>query len=105
MIIVYLSLILVVAAVIGFFVSASRTARQMKGSLAKISRTSERLRRQTEKIVIEKNELTEKISNMQLDFFKKKEKVRKLSRQIQQTNYLVRDNLYKFMMFIKKEKA
>lgn len=105
MIIVYLSLLLVAAAVVGFFISAARTLKKMNGTLARIAKTGELLRSQTEKIAQEKNELTQNISTIQLDLFKKKKNVQKLSRQIQQTAELAQGNFYKVKMFMKREKA
>lgn len=105
MIIVYLSLGLVVAAVIGFFFSAAATLKRMNGTMAKVSKTSEKVRRQAEKIGAEKNTLTQNMSSIQLDFVKKKETVRSVSRQVQQVVVLAQENFYKTKMSLKKEKA
>ncbi|WP_100487444.1 hypothetical protein [Sporolactobacillus pectinivorans] len=105
MIIVYLSLALVAAAIIGFAISAMRTLKLMNGTMAKVSKIGEKIRRQAEKIAEEKNTLTQNLSEIQLDYIKKKEKVQATSRQVQQAAFLVQKNFYQAKMAIKSEKA
>lgn len=93
MIIVYLSLALVVAAIIGFAVSMAQTGKRMAGTMARISKTGEQFRRQAEAIKAEKNQLTKNFSLIQLDYYKKKETVQKISSTVSDSVLLVQKNM------------
>ncbi|MDF2911226.1 hypothetical protein [Sporolactobacillus laevolacticus] len=103
MIIVYLSLVLVVASIIVFVVSAANTLKLMNGSLAKISKTGAKLRRQSEEIISEKNELTRNFSLIQLDISKNKDKVQETVRQAGQSVLLAQVAFCKGKALLKKD--
>ncbi|RYL95634.1 hypothetical protein EWI07_00180 [Sporolactobacillus sp. THM7-4] len=104
MIIVYLSLILVIAAVAGFVLSVRKTAGLMNGSMARIAKTGEKMREQKEKMSQEKNRLTQSFTAIQLDFYKKRERVNELTRGLQKSIHLTQENIYKVKKSIKGEK-
>ncbi|WP_010631342.1 hypothetical protein [Sporolactobacillus vineae] len=105
MILVYLSLALIVAALIGFSVSFLRTAKRMSGTLERISVTGEKIRRQSERINDEKNLLTQNFSSLQMDFFHKKEKVQNAAKSAQQVVHTVQGNIHKSITVIRAEKS
>lgn len=105
MILVYLSLALVVAALAGFALSFLHTARMMTGTFEKISVTGAKMRRQSEKINDEKNLLTQNFSSLQMDFFHKKEKVQNAARSVQQVVYTIQGNIHKIVTAVREKKS
>lgn len=105
MIIVYLSLALAVVAFAVFVVSSAKTAKLMDGSMAKIAKTAEKMRDQSEKIAKEKYQLTQNLSAIQLDFFKKKERIQEATGNVKNSVILTQENYYKAKMAIKNKKA
>ncbi|GGL46095.1 hypothetical protein [Sporolactobacillus putidus] len=105
MIIVYFSLVLVVASIALFIASSAKTAKQMNGSMGKIAKTAEKIREQSEKIAKEKYQLTQNLSAIQLDFFKKREKVQKATQSVKKSVILTQENFYKAKIAMKNEKA
>ncbi|MTT30524.1 hypothetical protein GMB86_00660 [Terrilactibacillus sp. BCM23-1] len=72
MIIVYLSLALVVIAIILFVISAIRTGKKLKGTLADASKITEKVRERTEEIAKEKVVLNKNLDKIQQDVANKK---------------------------------
>ncbi|MFT8317973.1 MAG: hypothetical protein ABF651_06860 [Sporolactobacillus sp.] len=101
MIIVYLSVILVVCAIVLFIFSLIRTAKQLNGTLADLAKTTEKMRKRAEEIAVEKKKLDETISSIQLDFVRDKEKFQRTSRRVQQLTNLTKDDIYKVKVAIK----
>ncbi|RYM06153.1 hypothetical protein EWH99_03435 [Sporolactobacillus sp. THM7-7] len=102
MIIVYLSLVLVVAAIIAFTVSVGKTIRRMSGTVGKISATGEKMREQLEKIAAEKNRLTQNFSSIQIEFYRKKEAVHDLTLGVQKAAILAQENFNKVKTRVKE---
>ncbi|MFD2617151.1 DUF948 domain-containing protein [Terrilactibacillus laevilacticus] len=72
MIIVYLSLALVIIAIILFVFSAIRTGKKLKGTLADASKITEKVRERTEEIAKEKGLLNKNLDKIQQDVANKK---------------------------------
>lgn len=85
MVIVYLSLVLIAAAIIFFVISMMKTAHLMNGSLAKISKTGAKLQDQSAKVVKESEALTVNLSRIQSDIMQKKGKVQDTVNQAKQS--------------------
>ncbi|MCO7176012.1 hypothetical protein ACFP7A_09665 [Sporolactobacillus kofuensis] len=82
MIIVYLSFVLVVISLVAFAASVRNTLKLMNGSLAKISKTSATMTRQSKKIMHEKDELTRNLTMIQQDMTKKKDTIQETIREV-----------------------
>ncbi len=104
-VIVYLSLALAVLALVFFFVSTARTMKRMNKTVARLAKNGELMRRRSEKIAKEKNELTQNFLMMQFDLFKKKQRVQSLMGQGRQIVILTQENIYKVKKILTKKKA
>lgn len=105
LIIVYLSLAVIVLAIVAFIVSAFRTLKRLKGSLADFSKTAAKFNKRIEGIIKEKNQLTKNIEDIQQDFYQKKEKLQDAVLQVQGVKISVQEGLYKAKAIFNSEKA
>lgn len=105
MMMVYFSLALFIITIVLFIISLAKTAKLMNGSMGKIAKTAEKIREQSEKIAEEKHQLTQNLSAVQLDFFKKRERAREAAVNIKKSVTLTQENYYKIKMAVKNEKA
>ncbi|MFT8361853.1 MAG: hypothetical protein ABF586_10170 [Sporolactobacillus sp.] len=103
MIIVYLSLAVAVLAILYFIGSFIQTVRRLNGTLANLSKTSEKLREKGEMIAKEKNKLNQSLAQIKLGLVCNKEKMQRTSRQLQQFSNLTHDDFYKMKKAIKRK--
>ncbi|CAM3035776.1 hypothetical protein [Sporolactobacillus spathodeae] len=103
MVIVSLSLALVVCAIFYFIFSLTQIAKRLNGTLADLSKTTEKFREKGEALAKEKNRLDHTLSLIKLNLVSDKEKMQRTSRQVQQFTNLTHDDVYKLKKAIKRK--